>query len=217
MTWALFALCCCTGEHWTVVHNDAAHRSIVVFGDSLALGVGASSSDNGFVQLLVDRMRRDDPDATVANFAVGGATVNDVAQQQTARAAGLSATDVWLCVGGNDVTHATPTDQFSASEQALAAQLRAMWPAAHIIIFGVPDVSRSPDFPGVVKIRLHGDAGVDNGAAEDAARASQADFVDLYSFSDTDLDVSADFSADAFHPNDRGYAAIADFAAARLR
>jgi lysophospholipase L1-like esterase len=212
---ACAALACvqCSSHHWPVVRNASARHSIVVFGDSLALGVGASTPDRGFVNLLLGQMRTADPGATLANFAVSGALVQDVSNDQLARARDAGATDVWLCVGGNDVTHGTTTDQFSSTEHSLVAAIRAAWPQAHIVVFGVPDVSRSPMLPGIAKIKLHNDAALDDDAAMDAARAGAADFVDLFAFSDRELDVSEDFSPDAFHPNDRGYAAIAAFAA----
>lgn len=182
-----------------------------MYGDSLALGVGASTPDRGFVQLLVTRVQADDPTAQVQNLAAGGATADDVLGTQLPQTTLTGATDVWLCVGGNDVTHVTPVDRFASNEHALVLALRQRFPSAHIVVFGVPDVSRAPQFPGVAKIRLHNDAALDNDSAAVAARDAQADFIDLFSFSDRQLDVSADFSPDAFHPNDRGYAAIADF------
>src|SRR5207302_4071547 len=124
-------------------------RSIVVLGDSLAVGVGASSPDRGFVGLLVQKVRVADPGAALVNYASPGATAADVAGDQLRRAfeESADATDVWLCVGGNDVTHATPADEFSSTEHGLVASLRARWPRAHIVIFGVPDLPRSPLLP----------------------------------------------------------------------
>lgn len=200
-------------QHWNVVRNGAAHRTIAVFGDSLATGVGASTPDNGFVNLLFNNVRQADPDAQIANFAVGGSTVSDVLDSASVQAGRTAEpTDVWICVGGNDVTHGTPTEQFASTEHALIAALRRSWPKAHIVVFGVPDVSRSPSLPGSTKILFHNDASLDNDAARDAAKSGEADFVDLFWFSDSKLDISQDFAADEFHPNDRGYAAIAAYA-----
>jgi acyl-CoA thioesterase-1 len=212
---AFVAIACvqCSSHRWPVIRNAAAQHSILVFGDSLAVGVGASTPERGFVGILLDRVRIADPGAQLANFAASGALAQDVVSGQLPNATGVAATDVWLCIGGNDVTHATPSDQFSSTEHAIVAAIRTTWPQAHIVVFGVPDVSRSPLLPGIAKIKLHNDASLDNDAAMDAARAQSADFVDLFTFSDRELDLSADFSPDAFHPNDRGYAAIAAFAA----
>jgi acyl-CoA thioesterase-1 len=212
---AFAAIACaqCSSHRWTVIHNSVAQHSILVFGDSLALGVGASTPDRGFVGLLLDQVRSTDPRVQLANFAASGALAQDVVNGQLPNAAGVAATDVWVCIGANDVTHGTATDQFSTTEHTLVAAIRTTWPQAHIVVFGVPDVSRSPLLPGIAKIKLHNDASLDNDAAMDAARSESADFVDLFGFSDRELDLSADFSPDAFHPNDRGYAAIATFAA----
>lgn len=207
------ALFQCSARHWTVVRNAAAHHRVLVFGDSLALGVGASTPDNGFVPLIVAEMRRSDPLIQLVNFSAAGATASDVLSDQVPRSASNPATDVWLCVGANDVTHGTPTDQYTTIDHALVAALRTNWPGAHIVVFGTPDVSRSPLLPGIAKIKLHNDAALESDAAAQAARDGQADFVDLFTFSDRELDVSDDFSQDYFHPNDRGYAAIAAFAA----
>jgi len=210
---AALAAAQCSAHRWHVIQNDASQRSVLVFGDSLALGEGASVPERGFVGLLFDRVRASDPTARLSNYAVAGSVAQDVATGQLSRANGATATDVWLCVGGNDVTHGTPVEQFASTEHALVGAIRTAWPQAHIIVFGVPDVSRSPALPGIAKIKLHNDAALDDEAAMDAARAAAADFVDLFDFSDRQLDVSADFSPDAFHPNDSGYAAIAEFAA----
>lgn len=220
--YASFVVCvvlagCGSGDRWPVVHDDAPHRTVVVFGDSLAAGVGASAPANGFAALMFARLADGDPQSAFIDLAVSGSTVDDVidAQLSEADGRGVDPTDVWLCVGGNDVFHGTPTDQFSSSEHSLVAQLRSRWPHAHIIVFGVPDVARAAIEPGLAQ--LHDMAAADNAAAKDAARASQADFVDLFSFVDSQSDIAGELSGDALHPNDAGHAAIAAFAADKIR
>jgi hypothetical protein len=78
-------------------------------------------------------------------------------------------------------------------------------------VFG-DSLSRSILLPGIVRIRLHSDAALHNDAARDAARLSESDFVDLFSFSDRGLDLPQDFTSDAFPSNDAGIAAIASSA-----
>lgn len=211
------ALSGCGGDHWSVVHDDAAHRTVVVFGDSLAAGVGASTPANGFAALMFASLTNGDPQSSFVDLAVSGSTVGDVIDTQLPEAdgRGVEPTDVWLCVGGNDVFHGTPTDAFSTSEHSLVAQLRGRWPAAHVIVFGIPDVTRAQLVPGLSQ--FHDMAAADNAAAKDAARVSQADFVDLFAFTDSQGDVAADISSDALHPNDAGHAAIAAFAQSKLR
>ena len=206
----------CSGRGSTVVHNTAPHRTVIVFGDSLAAGVGASTPDHGFAALMFAQLTNGDASSEFDDLAISGSTVSDVLDKQVpdAEARGLGATDVWLCVGGNDVFHGTSTDAFSTMEHSLVARIRSSWPQAHIIVFGVPDVARTPLLPGVAQFRDM--ASADNGAAADAARQSQADFVDLFSFTDRQ-NIAGQLSSDSLHPDDAGHAAIAAYAEKELR
>jgi len=49
-------------------------------------------------------------------------------------------------------------------------------------------------------------------AALSAERKRGAKYLDLFKFSERILDADRDLAADSFHPNDRGYQEIADFA-----
>jgi len=213
---AAAALYGCGGDRWSVIHNGAPHRTVLVFGDSLAAGVGASTPDRGFAAIMFAQLTSGDPSSELDDLAISGATAADVLDTQLpdAEARAIDATDVWLCVGGNDVFHGTPTAAFSSTEHSLVRQLRSSWPQAHIIVFGVPDVTRTPLMPGVGQ--LHDMASADNAAAADAAKESQADFVDLFSFTDSQS-VAGQLSSDSLHPDDTGHAAIADYAAKKLR
>jgi lysophospholipase L1-like esterase len=186
------------------------HR-VLVFGDSLALGSGASNPERGFTFLLYRELLRKDPDAQITSFAVDGATVNDVLHDELARSDGDPATDVWICVGGNDVTHSTEADRFAIEEAAVVDIARRRWPFAKVVVFGVPDVSRSPLFFGGARLELRRLADLDNRAARDAAAQNQAVFVDLFAFGKR-LNPLRDLSPDNFHPNDSGYEAMAVFA-----
>lgn len=213
---AATVLCGCGGDHWPVTHNDSPHRTVIVFGDSLAAGVGASTPDHAFAAIMFEQLVNGDPSSEFDDLAVSGATVADVLDTQLpdAEARAIDATDVWLCVGGNDVFHGTPIDAFSTTEHSLVALLRSSWPHAHIIVFGVPDVTRTPLLPGAGQ--FHDMASADNAAAADAARESQADFVDLFSFTDSQ-NIAGQLSSDSLHPDDAGHAAIAAYAGKKLR
>ncbi|HYK54577.1 MAG TPA: SGNH/GDSL hydrolase family protein [Candidatus Eremiobacteraceae bacterium] len=213
---AAAALCGCGGDRWPVIHNDSPHRIVIVFGDSLAAGVGASTPDHAFAAIMFSQLTNGDASSEFDDIAISGATVADVLDTQLpdAEARALDATDVWLCVGGNDIFHGTPTDAFSTTEHTVVARLRSDWPKAHIVVFGVPDVTRTPLLPGLAQ--FHDMASADNAAAKDAARESQADFVDLFSFTDSQ-NVAGQLSSDSLHPDDTGHAAIAAYADKKLR
>jgi lysophospholipase L1-like esterase len=185
-----------------------ARHVILAFGDSLALGVGASDPARGFMFLLYHAALPRDPGAQITNYAVNGARTEDVLRYELQRAQNEPATDVWICVGGNDVTHATDPARFAAQYEALLHSVRRRWPVARIVVFGVPDVSRSPLFIGPSRAQLHDLAGRDDEAARQAAADVQASFVDLFALG-KQVVAARDFAADNFHPNDAGYQAIA--------
>ncbi len=209
---ALLCILGCAHTTPAKVREVTAHHSIVVFGDSLALGTGASDAAHGFTFVLFRHVLANDPSAQITSYAVGGAKVADVTADQVPQAKSSSPTDVWICVGGNDVTHGTSEEQFAMNEKTLLRSVRLHWPDARIVVFGVPDVSRSALFAGMTRLVLHRLAAADNDATYAAARDAGADFVDLYKFSERVMDVDRDLSADNFHPNDRGHVAIANFA-----
>src|SRR5215469_7447593 len=97
----------CSRDRWTVVHNDDQHRIVIVFGDSLAAGVGASTPDHAFAAIMFSQLTNGDASSEFDDIAISGATVADVLDTQLpdAEARALDATDVWLCVGGNDIFH----------------------------------------------------------------------------------------------------------------
>jgi lysophospholipase L1-like esterase len=202
----------CAHANAPYVHDTAAHHSIVVLGDSLAQGYGASDPGRGFTFLIYRRIALYDPTAQITNFAIAGSKAGDVIAAELPTAQAASATDVWLCVGANDVTHGTPQEQYATQMRQLVTAVKQRWPSAQVVVFGVPDVSQSPLFTGMARFLVHRLARADNDAAAEAARAGGASFVDLFAFSHRAFDVRRELGADNFHPNDEGYQAIAQFA-----
>ena len=206
----LLAQCSRTQEPRTV--TSAAHRVVIVFGDSIALGAGASTPDKGFAGLLFQRVQQQASDARFTDFAVAGSVANDVLRKQLPFAAHQHPTDVWLCVGTNDVRHGTPTAAFASTERKLLDSIAKRWPAARIVVFGIPDLTRSPLLSGVKKLRYSKALLADDDAERRVARADRANFVDVLSISDQSSDVAGFFATDGIHPDDAGHAAIADAA-----
>ncbi|MGZ3499539.1 MAG: GDSL-type esterase/lipase family protein [Vulcanimicrobiaceae bacterium] len=199
------------------VRERAAPRHIVVLGDSLALGSGATDPALGFAFRLFRQISGGAPGSDVTSHAIGGARVHDVIAGQVPRARGDAATDVWIVVGSNDVTHGTSITAFTNEETRLVRDVKGRWRRARIVVFGIPDIARSPLFVGRVRTDYRHRAAGMNAGAREAARAAGARFVDLYAFSDRVPDFESDLSNDEFHPNDHGHAAIAAFAYPTVR
>jgi lysophospholipase L1-like esterase len=73
-------------EWWAAQNEDALAASgplWIALGDSIALGIGASAPDRGFVGQLLERLRRADGRPwRVVNLSVSGARLNDVRRDQ---------------------------------------------------------------------------------------------------------------------------------------
>lgn len=190
---------------------------IVVLGDSLAFGTGASAPRNAFIFRAYLRVRAQHPGSRIDNDAIGGSTAADVLRLQAPRLAHARADVVVICVGGNDVVHRVAADSFARTYANLVARVRALQPHAAIVCCGVPDVGLSPLFTGadhdaVTRLSRQNDT-----AIRAVARRAGAAFVDLYA---TTLrqhgDVNRFLSEDRFHPSDAGYAQLADALAPAL-
>jgi lysophospholipase L1-like esterase len=188
-------------------------------GDSLARGTG-DESGRGFAGDVHDFLRRQRP-TDIANLAVNGAESDDVAQlTESANVRSLAASADWiiLSAGGNDLSHAVPRgspaqaieevgrarQRFLGNLRAILTSLRAANPSSPIYLVGLYDPFGGPEAmarAGASVILSW------NTAAQETALSFPRVFVvptyDLF-FERPDR-----LATDRFHPNRRGYEAIA--------
>ncbi len=185
---------------WTAHNRDAVHspaRRWVVLGDSMSQGIGASSWDGGWVGQLAERLSAEGHPLTVVNLSASGARVPDVLDQQlpALRAlpdphVGPGADLVTVLIGSNDLFGSrVHRDRLPDAFADLVAQL----PRGSVVAT-LPqprDAARAA-----------------NGHIERAAAAGHIHLVDMRS--DGPSSWRGRLAADWFHPNDAGYAEIAD-------
>jgi lysophospholipase L1-like esterase len=166
------------------------NRRWVVFGDSLSQGLGPPTPSRGWVSQLADRLP---VEVDIVNLSETGARIADVLSQQIPAWLGLPPAAkgeiVTLLIGSNDLVQRHLRDQLPAAFEQLLTRL--------------PDRAIVATLPA--PRRLAGD--VD--AVIDAAHVSRglrvADMTALGS-----RGWRGRLAADHWHPNERGYAAIAD-------
>jgi lysophospholipase L1-like esterase len=184
---------------------------IIVLGDSLALGTGASAPKNGFLFRAYLRVLAVHPGSRIDDYAIAGATARDVLRLEAPRLARARADAVVVCVGGNDVVRRVDASQFAATYAALMARVRVLQPHAARVCCGLPDVGLSPLFTGsdhdaVTRLSRENDA-----AVRAVAQREGAVFVDLFAATVHAKDRASRYlSDDRFHPSDAGHAALAD-------
>ncbi len=182
-------------------HNLAAltrpGRRWVVLGDSMSQGIGASAWDRGWVDQLGARLAADGhelgPGLVVVNLSANGARVPDVLDQQLAAYDAVGRRDddlVTVLVGSNDLFGGRP------HRAALPGALGAL-------------VDRLPDGAVVATLpQPRAAARAANVPVDAAAAAGRIVVADLRT--DGPASWRGRLAADLFHPNDAGYAALAD-------
>lgn len=177
----------------------------VVLGDSTAAGVGAPYWDGIAVQTArhLGRGHR----VTLHNFAVSGARVRDVLEEQIPQAEAVRPDLVLISAGANDVTHLTSIPSMRRRLREIAGRLRAANPQVRIVVTGAPDMGSPPRIPWLVRWAAALRTKMANRMFRSEADALGLVFAPIAEQTgplfrrDRTL-----FHPDRFHPNARGYA-----------
>lgn len=180
-------------EDWEQ-HNREAARATgplwIAFGDSMAQGIGASAYDRGWVGQLADTL----PEHRLVNLSVYGGRVTDILERQLPAMESLGTTPdlVTVVIGSNDL---------------ISRRLRPGLPAAlDELLRRLPRGSIVGTQPGGQAGSLEFNRQVD--VAADGGRIRIAEFRDHRMRS-----WRGKLSRDHFHPNDAGYAQMAQIMA----
>jgi lysophospholipase L1-like esterase len=198
---------------------------LVVLGDSIAYGTGATRVEDGLGPRLAQVLRSEGIDTDLTVLAVPGAVSRDLAAQ-VRRAAPLAADLAVVVIGANDLARsamallqgpvasvraAGGSEVLTAATAALGAAVRDLRAAGtDVVVVPAPDMSSVPFVPPALRpvVRAacallqqrQAEVAVAHGATVAAVSAEVG--------SAFGLDPSL-FSADRFHPSSAGYARIA--------
>jgi lysophospholipase L1-like esterase len=178
----------------------------LVLGDSTAVAEGGDY-EHGIAVETAGHLARGGRGVELTNLAVSGARVHDVLTEQLPRADLAHADLVLVDAGANDVIHLTRSGAVARDLERIVQTLLRANCKMRIVITGSPDMSTPPRIPRL----LRGLAGVRSRAvnriAKDVVKRHALTFAPIAEKTgplfarDRTL-----FSADRFHPNDRGYA-----------
>jgi lysophospholipase L1-like esterase len=178
--------------------SPTPRRSVVFIGDSLTVGLYASTIDDTYASLLAVRWK-----ATLLD-RVGIAGVHADGLLTAVQTMVPNATDAVIEVGTNDFTNTTPND-FNLSYRALLAAVRQREPHAQFVCLGLwrSETERGlggqpPDvYDTLIQAACPGPFVSLQALTMDPANRGPANQPTFHGPSDT------------FHPNDRGHEAIA--------
>lgn len=193
-----------------VAVQQAQPESVVVLGDSLAQGVGATGSENTLAAQIFASRSTSLSGATLWNFGLAGATVADVSSDQLQRLAAVKPVEIYLVIGANDVTKQTDPDAFTESYRSVLAALTKT--GAKVVVVTIPKLAATPAVPEAQKAAADARTKLLNEKILFAAREypDSVRVVDGYGFSERELQPGSNLlSDDQFHPNNEGYAKFA--------
>jgi lysophospholipase L1-like esterase len=180
---------------------------LAILGDSIAFGIGASSSSETLAPRLVAALAAVGVRAESRVFAIPGAISADL-PAQVERAVAWRPDVAVVVVGANDLTRLVPPERAAASLAVAVRGLREL--GAAVVLAPAPDLSVVPHVPPAFRaiVRLGSDA---LRRAQVRVTRQQGGLV-----ADPDGRTSAAFardpamfSRDRFHPSGSGYAVIA--------
>ena len=183
------------------MYSDAYSTSVLVLGDSIAVGVGASRPAESVPGLFAKEV-----DATyVENHAISGSQVRDLLNQ-ISKATLSSYTYILIQIGANDVTHAHNVDDIARD---LSEVMRTLPLHQHLFVLMAGNVGGASAFPRFVKpyytrlsLRYH----------KEFARVVAKNggiYIDLFTDPKEDpivLHPEIYLAEDGFHPSSEGYA-----------
>ncbi|GHO88906.1 SGNH/GDSL hydrolase family protein [Dictyobacter formicarum] len=115
---------------------------------------------------------------------------------------------VWLAV--NDLVDKVPLASYQRDLDSILQRLRSANPKAQIMVANVPDLTRLPRFKHNDIQALHRLIGSYNTAIATVVQHNHVALVDLYQDWQALADHPEYISQDGFHPNELGYAQVAD-------
>jgi lysophospholipase L1-like esterase len=172
-------------------HNIAALAATgplwVALGDSMTQGIGAPAYDRGWVGQLAARM----PGWRVVNLAISGGRVRDVLDRQLPALSALGAVPdlVTVLAGSNDLMNPRYREQLGTDLRALLQRL----PAGTVV----------GNQPGTYAAALEVNRIIDDAVAEHGLVLAELRDPRTRHW-------SGKLAADHFHPNERGYAGMAE-------
>ena len=176
-------------------------RRLIVLGDSMAQAVGGSAPEAGWVDRVADDLRSAGHDPRIVNLSATGARVPDLLAQQLPVMEALPDPDSAEPVGVRDGDLVVVL--IGSNDLYAGRQHRDRLPGAFAEM-----LERLPRGTVVsTLIQPHGEAGQVNAMLWRAAREGSVRVVDMGGEGPSSW--VGKTAADFFHPNDKGYAAIA--------
>ena len=175
----------------------------VALGDSTGAGVGAR--DGGYVARLFNRLLERRPGSKLSNLCISGATSADLLRSQLDRGVALNPDLVTVGIGINDIGHGLTLEEFSKNYEQIISTLKQKT-HAQIVVTNIPDISSAPRIPGPMRNEYQRQIVQFSERLVEIANQHGVTVFDVHTITKAELPLHPEyFSADGFHPSDKGY------------
>ena len=197
--------------------SSSTPLSVLIMGDSLAAGVGASDQAHQLAPQLKLALQSRYPHVQVSTLGVSGAKALDVVAAQLPLVSNAHPDVVILIVGGNDIIQETSTESFSQDMHTLISQLGT---STHpLVMVNIGKLGATLVIPsGLEHLANYRTKQFNAVITNEVSKNPYTTVADFYSLSSEQLASHQPvLSDDAFHPNDLGYQRLAELIAASVR
>lgn len=174
----------------------------LALGDSSVEGIGASHPQKGYVGQLT-KMLEKDYRVKVVNLGKRGSTTQDVIADQLPYLVNFKPDIITFSIGPNDIRNLMTVSEFRQNLEIILDELSKI--AAKVLINTIPDMSRSPIIPKLVKWIVKIRVNQFNSVILELADKHNVAVCDLHKITKAIKDPKDFLSADKFHPSDLGY------------
>ena len=184
--------------------SSAKIKKLVVLGDSLTAGIGSTKYENSLGFLIAQNLSKDSS-LELLNFAKPGVGIKDVLNRQLPQTIEKKPDYVVLMIGINDIHNKTSDSYFKLSYKEILEKLKT-GTSARVILINIPDIGSDrilfPPWDTVFDFQIK----KFNNIVSEVALEKDFTVIDLYSQFRNEFKQSSDlYSADQFHPSDKGY------------
>src|ERR1051326_3752344 len=195
-----------TGCNQQATSGKSMNRGAIVYvalGDSTGAGVGAK--EGGYVARLFKKIEERRPGSTLSNVCVSGSTTEDLIRDQLEKGVALNPSLVTVGIGINDIGHGLALEQFAKNYDQILSTLKEKTHAA-IVVTNIPDISTAPRIPNSMRSAYQRQIDEYCKRLEEIANKHDVTIFDVYTITKQELPRHPEyFSADGFHPSDKGY------------
>lgn len=175
----------------------------IAAGDSTAVGVGASKTENTYTFQIAQQLAQAHT-VDYLNIGVKGYTSKNVLQKQVGLIINFNPDIVTISMGGNDATHLVASSELLANYEAIIHQL-LQHTHATLYLTDVPQFNSVSLLPWLY-VRLIEFRSRNQNAAILKLASDRVKIINIHDFGWAKFsDLHATTALDGFHPNDSGY------------